>query len=62
MVRVNRENRSKFYTVKCPDCEHEQKIFQKASTTVECLVCGKVLAVPKGGNAEIKAEIIAQNE
>ncbi|MDD3977114.1 30S ribosomal protein S27e [Methanomicrobium antiquum] len=62
MVRVNRENRTKFYTVKCPDCENEQKIFQRASTVVNCVVCGKVLAEPKGGNADIKAEIIAEHE
>lgn len=62
MVKVNRENRTKFYTVKCPDCENEQIIFQRASTVVKCVVCGKVLAEPSGGNADIKAEIIAANE
>lgn len=62
MVRVNRENRTKFYTVKCEDCENEQIIFQKASTVINCVVCGRILAEPRGGNAEIKAEIIAANE
>jgi small subunit ribosomal protein S27e len=62
MVRVSRENRSKFYQVKCPDCENEQVIFQRASTTVDCVVCGKVLAEPSGGNAVINAEILAELE
>ena len=26
MVQMRRENRSKFITVKCPDCENEQLI------------------------------------
>ena len=39
MVRMNRENRSTFLRVKCPDCENEQVVFEKASTVVECNVC-----------------------
>ena len=60
MVRLNRENRSKFYRVKCPDCENEQTIFEKASTTVKCVVCGHDLATPTGGKASFKAEIIQE--
>ena len=30
MVRLNRENRSAFLKVKCPDCENEQIVFEKA--------------------------------
>ncbi len=62
MVQAKRENRSKFVKVKCPDCENEQLIFDRASSTVDCVVCGHVLAVPSGGKAEIKAEIIAAFE
>ncbi|MDD1716291.1 MAG: 30S ribosomal protein S27e [Methanolinea sp.] len=62
MVRQLRENRSKFFKVKCPDCENEQVVFEKASTTVDCVVCGKVLAEPTGGKAQIKAEIVATLE
>lgn len=62
MVRQLRENRSSFYRVKCPDCENEQVIFAKASTVVECVVCGKVLAEPSGGKARLKAEILATLE
>ena len=53
-------NRSSFYKVKCPDCENEQTIFGKASTHVKCIVCGRELAVPTGGKATIKAEIISE--
>ncbi len=62
MVRLYRENRSKFFRVKCPDCENEQIIFEKASTVVDCVVCGHVLAEPRGGCAILKAEILAELE
>ena len=61
MVRLNRENRSRFYRVKCPDCENEQVIFGKASTVVDCIVCGKLLAEP-AGKARITAEILSEIE
>jgi len=59
MVRQIRENRSRFFKVKCPDCENEQTVFEKASTVVNCVVCGKELATPTGGKATVKAEIVA---
>jgi small subunit ribosomal protein S27e len=62
MVRLNRENRSKFYRVKCPDCENEQIVFANASTVVDCQVCGHILAEPRGGKANFKVEILAQLE
>ncbi len=60
MVRENRANRSAFFKVKCPDCENEQTVFDKASTVVTCVVCGKELATPAGGKANLKAEVIAE--
>ena len=39
-----------------------RSVFDKASTTVTCVVCGKVLAEPAGGKASIKAEILAELE
>ncbi len=60
MVSQIRENRSKFYKVKCPDCENEQVLFGKASTVVKCVVCGSDLATPAGGRANIKAEILQE--
>jgi len=62
MVRQLRENRSRFFRVKCPDCENEQVVFEKASTTVECVVCRKVLAEPSGGKAQLRAEVLATLE
>lgn len=62
MVREIRQNRSKFVKVKCPDCENEQTIFDKASTVVTCVVCGKELATPAGGKATLKAEVIAEHQ
>jgi small subunit ribosomal protein S27e len=44
--------------VKCNDCENEQTIFGNASTVVKCLVCGRTLAEPTGGKAEIKTQVV----
>jgi len=46
-----------FLTVVCPDCENEQVAFQKASTAVNCAVCGTTLATPTGGKADINGEV-----
>lgn len=46
-----------FVKVRCPDCGHEQIVFKKAATVVNCLVCNSVLVVPKGGVGEIKGEV-----
>ncbi len=62
MVKASRETRSKFLKVKCPDCENEQLVFEKATSVVECTVCGRVLAEPTGGKAVLKADIAATFE
>ncbi len=62
MVKASRETRSKFLKIKCPDCENEQLVFEKATSVVECTVCGRVLAEPTGGKAVIKADIVATFE
>ncbi len=62
MVKSSRETRSKFLKVKCPDCENEQLVFEKATSVVECTVCGRVLAEPTGGKAVLKADIVATFE
>lgn len=49
---------SKFLRVNCKKCKNEQVIFNKASSTVKCLVCDSVLATPKGGKAEIKTKVV----
>ena len=49
---------SKFIKVRCTDCENEQVLFNKASTIVSCHICGSKLAIPSGGKAKIKGEIL----
>lgn len=49
---------STFLRVRCPDCENEQVVFDRASIHVKCLVCGRTLVEPTGGKSRIKAEII----
>ena len=58
MARLKSEPNSKFVKLRCPKCKNEQIVFGKASTSVKCLVCGKVLASPTGGKAQIKARIL----
>jgi small subunit ribosomal protein S27e len=49
---------SRFIKVRCKDCENEQVLFNKASNAVSCHICGSKLAVPRGGKADIKGEIL----
>jgi small subunit ribosomal protein S27e len=51
---------SKFIKVRCKDCENEQVLYNKASTTVSCHICGSKLAIPSGGKAIIKGEILEE--
>lgn len=55
---IFKETTSKFIKVRCPKCKNEQIMFGKASTTVKCLVCGKVISEPSGGKARVKARIL----
>ena len=47
-----------FYQIRCADCENEQVAFGKASTEINCAVCGTTLATPTGGDAEFHCEVI----
>ncbi|QLG63483.1 30S ribosomal protein S27e [Halorarum salinum] len=47
-----------FFRVRCPDCDNEQVVFGKASTTVNCAVCGTTLATPTGGDATFSGEVL----
>jgi small subunit ribosomal protein S27e len=49
--------RSKFLSVRCPDCSNVQVLFNKCATEVKCQVCGATLARPTGGKAEIRGEV-----
>ena len=57
-IRIKMEPKSKFIKIRCNKCKNEQIIFEKASTQVKCLVCGEILANPKGGKAEIKTTVL----
>jgi small subunit ribosomal protein S27e len=48
----------KFVKIKCKDCGGEQVIFIRASTQVNCIVCGSTVAKPTGGKAELKGEVV----
>lgn len=52
------QKKSGFIKVKCHECGNEQTIFGRASTEVKCTKCGVVIAIPRGGKAAIKAEIL----
>ncbi|MEM3042526.1 MAG: 30S ribosomal protein S27e [Thermoplasmata archaeon] len=45
-----------FITVRCKDCGNTQMVFERASTPVNCLVCGATVATPTGGKAKIREE------
>ncbi len=45
--------KSKFLKVKCPDCGTEQVVFSNMAHKTYCLVCGKLLAKPTGGKADV---------
>ncbi len=50
--------KSKFLRVACRKCKNEQVTFSKASTLVKCMKCGAELAVPTGGEAEMRGKIL----
>ncbi|OUJ18748.1 Ribosomal protein S27E [Methanonatronarchaeum thermophilum] len=52
------KKRSRFIEVKCKDCENQQVIFNKVSNDVECRICGRTLAKPTGGLAELKSKVV----
>jgi len=58
MTDKTRKTRSRFLRVKCNGCTNEQVIFGCASTRVNCLVCNRTLAVPRGGKTKVKTEIL----
>lgn len=51
---------SAFLKVKCSDCGNEQIIFNKAASTISCLVCGATVATPTGGKASVKGEVVGE--
>ncbi len=47
-----------FLKIKCTGCGNEQVLYSHASSTIKCAVCSETLATPRGGRADIKAEIL----
>ena len=47
-----------FVRVRCPDCENEQVLFERASSAVDCAVCGSTLATPAGGEADLHGDVV----
>jgi small subunit ribosomal protein S27e len=56
------DTKSKFIKVRCKDCENEQVLFDSASNEVSCHICGSKLALPSGGKAKIKGEVLESIE
>jgi len=54
---MSNEQRGNFLRVKCLDCDNEQIIFDRASSKVQCIICGKTLVQPRGGKSKITAHI-----
>lgn len=52
------EPNTKFLKVKCADCGNIQTMFDRSNLRISCTVCGSTIAVPTGGKADIKAEIV----
>lgn len=50
--------RSKFVKIRCPKCKNEQILFGKSATHINCLVCSRPVAAPRGGKSDIKARIL----
>lgn len=44
--------------VRCLDCENEQLVYGKVSSSVMCRVCGSTVARPTGGVTEFEGEVI----
>jgi small subunit ribosomal protein S27e len=49
---------SNFIKVRCDKCKNEQVIYGKASTKITCLVCGEILATPRGGKTNVVARVL----
>jgi small subunit ribosomal protein S27e len=49
-----------FVKVKCSDCGNQQVIFDRASTTITCLICGATIAKPTGGKSQIRGEVVSK--
>ena len=54
--------RSSFIEITCPSCGNKQKIFNRPSTTIKCIACDVVLAMPSACKLEFKEKIKKEEE
>jgi small subunit ribosomal protein S27e len=54
---MTNQRKGNFLRVKCLDCDNEQIIFDRAASTVQCIICGKTIVKPSGGKSRIFANI-----
>ncbi|RLI29490.1 30S ribosomal protein S27e [Candidatus Bathyarchaeota archaeon] len=47
-----------FIRVRCPDCGNEQIIFDRATRTVTCNLCGAIIGESTGGKILLRGEIV----
>jgi len=52
------QHESKFIKIRCTGCNNEQIMFSKASSDINCLVCGEPLAKSTGGKSDINAKVL----
>ena len=43
----------KFLRVSCTDCGHETILFDRASSSISCSICGATLVISAGGKADL---------
>ncbi len=54
--------RSRFLKVRCPGCDQEQVLFDRASVVVKCLQCEATLAEPTGGRVRLAPKVTTLSE
>jgi small subunit ribosomal protein S27e len=54
---MDKKSETKFLVVK-HDCGNEQYVYDSVKTAVKCTMCGKPIAKPTGGLAEIIGKVI----
>ena len=60
VIQVKQMETSNFLRVHCRDCGNEQIIFERATTLINCSVCGSVLARTAGGKAQLTGATVAE--
>ena len=57
-MKARKETKTSFIKIRCNKCENEQNIFNTASSKINCLVCGELMAESTGGRAKIHAKYL----